>query len=77
MFKFLTYFWIILITIVILAFAISISLFLFIGVGIIILLTVPYVLYIKWKANKELEKYNDYIDVECEDDSKKSLKDRF
>jgi len=77
MFRFLTYFWIILISIVVLAFAISISLFLFIGVGIIILLTIPYVLYIKWKANKEFEKHKDYIDVECEDNSKKSLKDRF
>lgn len=72
MFSFITKLWLFLLLIAILAIAFSISIIVLIGVGIVLLFTIPYILYLKWKAKKQLEKNGIYeakiIKVERVDD---------
>lgn len=78
MFRFLTYLWIFAVVVIVIAVSITLSLFAFI-IGLILLaITIPYFLYIRWKAKKELEELEkDFIDVEYEVEEPKKLKDKF
>jgi len=55
-YSFFTKVWMFLLFVVVLVLAFSLTLIVLIGAGILALLTLPYILYVRWKAKKELEK---------------------
>ncbi len=59
----ITKIWIFLVLGIVLLFSIFISFFLFLAVLVIVAITVPYILYIQWKAKKELEKVSKEYEI--------------
>ncbi len=68
----ITRIWIFLLVSIIIALGIFVSIFFLVAVIFILAITVPYVLYMRWKAKKEFEK--GYSDIKIEF---KSLKDNY
>ncbi len=67
--------WIAILIGIVLVFSIFISFFLFLAILSVTLITIPYILYLQWKAKKEIEKMNieyEVIDVWEIDEGKKN-----
>jgi len=68
---FISKIWIFVVAVIVISLAIFVSFIFFIGAIILILISIPYIYYLKKKAEKEIE----YYDVEYEITTKKQLED--
>ncbi|NPA52277.1 MAG: hypothetical protein GXO22_05235 [Aquificae bacterium] len=68
----ITKIWIFLLASIIIVLGILVSIFFLVALLFIVIITVPYVLYLRWKAKKEFDRY--YSDIKIE---KKYLKDNY
>ncbi len=78
MFSTITKIWLFVVAAVVLALSLLFSAVLFISILALLVVSLPYFLYLKWKAKKELDNINqEWIDVEFTCETEKKLKDRF